>query len=125
MVSPGHSAAIQQLLAVLPGKPAPYAGKIPDKRPKQDRYVRFDLATWADLQGFLQDRAARARWARGGDARERARLWYEDLRLKLQALAPYMARHPTMTVAEACRLMFHDREHGADPAPGKASPHGA
>ena len=116
MVQHGHSAAIQQLLAVLPGKPAPYAGKIPDKRPKQERYVRFDLATWADLQGFLQDRAVRARWVRGSDAKTRARLWHEDLRSKLQVLAPYMARNPTMTVAEACRLMAHDRENAANTA---------
>ncbi len=26
---------IRRLLAILPGKPAPYAGKIPDKRPSQ------------------------------------------------------------------------------------------
>ena len=28
---------IRRLLAILPGKSAPYAGKIPDKRPAKDR----------------------------------------------------------------------------------------
>ena len=45
---------IRRLLAILPGKPAPYAGKIPDKRPAKDRYVRFDRATWVELQGFYR-----------------------------------------------------------------------
>lgn len=110
----GLSPEIQRLLDILPGKPAPFAGKIPDKRPAKDRYVRFDLATWADLQGFLQDRTARVRWARGGDAKARARRWQQDLRAKIQALAPYMAQHPTMTVAEACGLMRHDQGKDRD-----------
>ncbi|MEE8301725.1 MAG: hypothetical protein V3S24_04735 [Candidatus Tectomicrobia bacterium] len=99
---------IRRLLAILPGKPAPYAGKIPDKRPAKDRYVRFDRATWVELQGFLQDRTAHAKWARG-EVKERAQRWREDLRVKMEALAPYMAQNPTMTVVGACRLIHRNR----------------
>jgi hypothetical protein len=108
-----HCPDTQRLLAVLPGKPAPYAGKIPDKKPAKDRYIRFERATWADLQGFLQDRTARVRWARSGDTKERAQSWKQDLQSKMAVLAPYMAQNPTRTVAEACRLLLREQQQDA------------
>lgn len=106
-----HSDAeeVGRLLSVLPGKPAPFAGRIPNRKPAKDRYVRFDLATWVDLQGFLQDRKARVRWARGGETKARAVQWQEDLQRKMRLLAPYMVHNPTMTVAEACRRLQQEQ----------------
>lgn len=115
---------IQCLLAVLPGLPAPSVGRIPDKRPAAERFVPFAQATWADLQGFLHDRTAQARWARGS-AKERMQRWKADLQAKMRALAPLMAHRPTMTVLEACQWLQRPQEDSHQVYPHKEdSKHG-
>ena len=128
-VTPGKSPSltepdVQRLLAVLPGLPAPAVGRIPDKRPATERFVPFAQATWADLQGFLHDRTAQVRWARGS-AKERMQRWKADLQAKMRVLAPLMAHRPTMTVLEACQWLQRQQEDSNQVHPHKEdSKHG-
>lgn len=59
-------------------------------------YVQYDSATWDDLTRGLPELIR---------IYEEAKFALDDYKLKMDALAPHMADHPTMTVAEACARM--------------------
>lgn len=82
-------------LSILPGLSPPHAVAVAQVD-GPFMYVRYDCATWADLEGALQERTLNV-------ARAVARR--EDHELKMDAMRAYLQAYPGRTVAEACELM--------------------
>ena len=81
-------------------------GNLPGMRPPRslivaegtDGYVhvRYDVATWADMEAALSEKTLNI---------ERAIARRDDHMLKMRVLKPYLQPHPARTVREACELM--------------------
>lgn len=67
-------------------------------------HVRYDVATWADLEGALEQKEKNI---------THAILRRDDHLRKMDALAPYMKDRPERTVGEACELMKKEPPAGA------------
>jgi hypothetical protein len=85
-------------LGILPGYRPPMALAVLVKDGEYE-YVRYDCATWADLEGALIERTLNI---------ERAIARKQDHVEKMYALRPYLQGYPERTVAEACELMRKD-----------------
>jgi hypothetical protein len=82
-------------LGVLPGLRPPKALAVPLGDGEYE-YVRYDAATWADMQGALQERTQNV---------DRAIAKRQDHLLKMQYLKFYLEASPTRTIGEACALI--------------------
>ena len=82
-------------LGILPGMVPPRTLLV--ELPTGDyEHVRYDVATWNDLEAALIEKTLNI---------ERAIARRQDHELKMAALAPHMREAPERTVAEACELM--------------------
>lgn len=79
----------------LPGLPLPSALAVPDKS-GAFYYVRTDKATWAEVVAGREVRDANV---------QRAQAKLDNYDDALDALRPLMEHDPTMTVAQAARMM--------------------
>lgn len=88
-------------LGILPGLRPPLAVAVP--LPDGDyEYVRYDCATWNDLESAMQEKTLNV---------DRAIARKEDHLRKMDALRKYLYRFAGRTVAEACELMRKDQPH--------------
>lgn len=91
-------------LGILPGLRPPLALAVPltDEDHEADfEYVRYDCATWEDLEAALDIKTTNV---------DRAITRKEDHLLKMDALRLYLQGFSGRTVAEACELMKKDSE---------------
>lgn len=98
----GASAQLTLPLDILPGMSPPLAIAVDPGDGGEIEYVRFDCATWADLEAGLQEREHNI---------ERAVAKRDDFLLKMDALARLMRQDLSMTVALACEQL-HKEQNG-------------
>jgi hypothetical protein len=100
-------AQLELPLAILPGAAPPFAIAVDHGTGEEVEYVRFDCATWADLQAAYREREENIR---------RAVAKRDDFALKMGLLGTVMTVQPAMTVGEACELLRKDtRRNGGTP----------
>jgi hypothetical protein len=92
----GAAAQLDLPLAALPGESPPLAIAVDHHDDRPVEYVRFDCATWPDMQAGLAQREDNIRRAVGKR---------DDFVLKMDALRQYMEPEHGRTVAEACELL--------------------
>lgn len=82
-------------LGILPGMRPPKT-LIVEKAKGEFEHVRYDVATWADLEAALKEKTLNI---------DRAIARREDHLRKMDAMRPHLRDFPHRTVAEACELM--------------------
>jgi hypothetical protein len=94
-------------LGLLPGMPAPRT-LIVAIAPGEYVHVRYDCATWADMEAALLEKGLNI---------DRAIARKDDHILKMDALRRYLAPFSHRTIAEAYELMRKDQQQPGAPTP--------